>query len=280
MTDGTAEGPAKGTAEGNRPRMPAVRNTVAVLRRLAASPRPLTAGAIARATLMPRSTTYQLLQVLCDEGLIVHVPESHGYALGIGTFELGAAYLRHEPLEHLARPLLVRLVKRLSETVQLGILHGNETLYLLKEQPEHPTNLVTEVGVRLPAHLTASGRAMLSLMPKQHVLAHFSPAGSFVQRTDFGPTNLRELNAVLAHDRKRGWAVEDSSVSDGITCISAAVRDHTGWPVAAITASFHDTAHPETAWPIIADGVTSTADALTKRLGGTPDRQSIAAEDL
>lgn len=262
----------------SRPKMPAVRNTVAVLRRLATSPRPLTAGALARAAEMPRSTTYQLLQVLCDEGLIVHVPEAHGYALGIGTFELGAAYLRHEPLEHLARPLLVKLVKRISETVQLGILHGNETLYLLKEQPEHPTNLVTEVGIRLPAHLTASGRAMLSLMPKRHVLAHFSPAGSFVQRTDIGPTTLRELNAILALDRQRGWAVEDGSVSDSITCISAAVCDHSGWPVAAVTASFHDTAHPEHTWSNIVDGVTSTADALTKRLGGVPNRQSQVSE--
>jgi DNA-binding IclR family transcriptional regulator len=42
-------------------------------------------------------------------------------------------------------------------TAHLGVLHGRETLYLIKEQPRRPVLLVTDVGVRLPAHLTAVG---------------------------------------------------------------------------------------------------------------------------
>jgi DNA-binding IclR family transcriptional regulator len=55
------------------------------------------------------------------------------------------------------------LVARVGETAHLGVLHGAETLYLLKEQPPVapiPVTLVIDVGVRLPAHLTASGRSI------------------------------------------------------------------------------------------------------------------------
>lgn len=48
--------------------MPAVRNSVAILRLLAASPHPVPAGMISRRLGLPRSSTYQMLQVLVDEG--------------------------------------------------------------------------------------------------------------------------------------------------------------------------------------------------------------------
>ena len=73
------------------PRMPAVRNAVGVLHRLASSTRPLPAGALARALDIPRSSIYQLLQVLIDEGLVVHVPETRAYTLSVGVFELQLA---------------------------------------------------------------------------------------------------------------------------------------------------------------------------------------------
>ena len=94
----------------------------------------------------------------------MHFPDRRTYGLGWHAFEVGSAYLRHEPLEMLARPVLGRLVAQVAETAHLGVLHGAETLYLLKEQPavtRIPVTLVTDVGVRLPAQLTASGRSIL-----------------------------------------------------------------------------------------------------------------------
>ena len=92
---------------------------------------------------------------------------SAGTGSALAAFELGSAYLRHDPLERLARPVLRRADRaRTGHTAQLGVLHGRETLYLLREQPPHPhATVVTDVGVRLPAQLPASGRAMLGLLP-------------------------------------------------------------------------------------------------------------------
>src|SRR5699024_10497995 len=127
---------------------------------------------------------------------VTHLESQRRYGLGIASFELGSAYLRHDPLEHVAGPLLRRLVDRVEHNAHLGVLHGNESLYLIKERPSRPQTLVTDVGVRLPAQLTASGRAMLAHLPEPHVRALFPTAESFVIRTARGPHNpatLRQL---------------------------------------------------------------------------------------
>lgn len=152
---------------------PAVGRALDILLHLAGRSGPVQAAALARELDIPRSSAYHVLSVLVDRGFVTYLPKEQAYGLGVASFEIGSAYLRHEPLERLARPILRTASARLGQTVHLGIVHGAETVYLLKERP--PSNrsgdadisLVTDVGVRLPAHLTANGRALL---------AHVSPA--------------------------------------------------------------------------------------------------------
>jgi DNA-binding IclR family transcriptional regulator len=246
--------------------VPAARRALAVLRLLASSARPLAASAIARELSLPRSSTYHLLTAMAEDGFVTYLPEDRLWGLGVTAFEIGSAYLRQGPLERLARPLLVRLVDRLGEIGQLGVLHGAETLYLLKEQPRHHATLVTDVGVRLPAYLTASGRSMLAHLPAAQVRALFP--GDFVNRTGAGPRSLRELRRTLAEDARRGWTVEDGHVTEGFASIAACSFDHVGRPAAAITVTFRRETRDEAEWPDLATRVREAAAELTRRLSG------------
>jgi len=250
-----------------RTRMPAVRNCIAVLRALGSTTSPVSAGALARSLDIPRSTTYQLLQVLVDEGLAVHVPGAAGYTLGDGVFELGSAYSRRSSLANLAQPLLSRLSQAIGETATLAILHGTDVLYLAKEQPPRPVPVASEPGVQLPSHLTASGRALLAGLPRREVLAYFSDSKAFSTLNGSGPRSLRELREVLAGDAARGWSLEGDTVMEGVTCLSAAAYDRHGRPTAAVTASF-PTRRGEGRLPLITREVVRTADELTRRMGG------------
>lgn len=249
-------------------KVPAVTRAVAVLRVLAGHPSPLPAASVARELGLARSTVYQLLAALEAAGLVTHLPEERLYGLGLGVFELGSAYLRNDPLERLSRPLLTTVVARTAATAHLGVLHGAETLYLLKEQPRHPVTLVTDVGVRLPAHLTAVGRSMLAHLPPAQVRALFPSSASFVDRTGAGPGSPAELRAVLASERRQGWAEEDGHVTDGLASVAAAAFDHLGRPVAAIGATFDTRRHPAGARAPVAAVVRRAASGLTRRLGG------------
>jgi DNA-binding IclR family transcriptional regulator len=253
--------------------VPALRRGLAVLRLLATRAGPVTAGAVARELGLPRSTTYHLLAELTAAGFVTHLPEERRYALGLASFELGSAYLRHDPLERLARPVLRALIARTGHTAHLGVLHGRETLYLLREQPPHPhPTVVTEVGVRLPAQLPASGRAVLGLLPAAQVRALFPNRESFVVRTGRGPAHLPGLRRLLAADRRRGWAVEDGYVTPGFASVAAPVVDHRGHPVAAISTTFRHECDPEcgATWPELAAETLRAADELGTRIGGGP----------
>jgi DNA-binding IclR family transcriptional regulator len=246
--------------------VPAADNALRMLRHLAAQPRPVPASSVARALGLPRSTTYHLLAVLGRHGFVTHLPEERTYGLGVTAFEVGSTFLRHDPLEHLARPLLDRLVARVGTPGHLGVLHGRETLYLLELRPPRSPVLVTEVGVRLPAHLTASGRAMLAALPRAQVRALFPSSAAFVDRTGRGPTSLTALNRLLAGDRRRGYAEEDGEVTPGFVSVAAAAFDHVGRPAAAVavTAASGTWVEPDA----VAADVRATADALTRRLHG------------
>jgi len=254
--------------------VPALRRGLAVLRVLAVRG-PVSAAAIARELGLPRSSTYHLLTELESSGFVAHLGAERRYGLGIAAFELGSAYLRHDPLQRLAGPLLRKLVGQAGHTAQLGVLHGNELLYLLKERPARPETLVTDVGVRLPAHLTASGRAMLAHLPAAHVRALFPNTSAFVRRTDRGPRSLAELRRTLAIERRRGWAVEDGYVTAGFASVAYPVFDHGARPMAAISVTLrhHCAAEPMVCgatWPELAVHVRQTADQLTVRIGGIP----------
>jgi len=249
--------------------VPAATRTLAVLRSLAASG-PVSAGALARDLGLPRSSTYHLLAAMEAEGFVVHYPEDERWGLGVSAFEIGTAYLRQEPLERLARPVLARLAQRAGAVLpcvaHVGVLHGRETLYLaLEESPRRPVTVVANVGVRLPASLTASGRAMLAALPASQVRALFPHRDAFVDRTGRGPMTPRALTALLREESARGWAEEDGYITDGMASVAVAALDRNGRPAASIGLTFaREDSLPRR--ELLADLVRAHARELGRRL--------------
>lgn len=250
---------------------PAVGRSLQLLLALASRTGPVGAATLARELGIPRSTVYHLLEVLVDYHFVVRLPEQRSYGLGVAAFEIGSAYMRHEPLELLARPILRRLVDAIGETAHLGVLHGAETLYLLKEQPavaRIPVTLVTDVGVRLPAQLTASGRSILAHLPAAQVSALFPSSKGFVNRTGRGPASLPQLRTMLATEAKQGWAQEDGLITDGFHSVAACAFDHSGRPVAAISVTRRTDRSPVAVSDVVR-AVRRAAQQLTWALSGT-----------
>lgn len=255
--------------------VPAATRALRLLRFLASRPGPVSASAIAQGLGLPRSSVYQLLEAMAEEGFVTHLPEERRWGLGVAAFEIGSAYLRHDGIERLARPLLHQLTETTGATAHLGVLHGADTLYLLKEQPPHAPTLITGVGVRLPAHLTASGRAMLAQLPRAQVRALYPDAAAFTDRTGRGPGTPGELRALLGEERRQGWSIESGQVTEGFLSVAAAAADHNGQPAAAISLTV-PVERPVTP-RALAGRVRDAAGELTRKLSGRtgaarPDR--------
>lgn len=248
--------------------VPAAAQALDVLSLLARHTQPLPAGSIARELGLPRSSTYHLLSVLRDHGFVTHLVEERRYGLGVAAYELGSAYQRQAPLQRIARPLLQRLVDETTHNAHLAVLHGRDVLYVIEERAPGRPLLVTDVGVRLPATLTASGLAMLAALPPAQVRALFPHRESLVQRDGRGATSPSQLRRELAAVRQRGYAVEDSSVSEGLSSVGRAVLDHTGHPVAGVAVTYPTTVVDEPERDRIVAAVTRVAGTLSTRIGG------------
>lgn len=218
--------------------VPAATQALSVLRLLARHAGPLPAAAIAAELGLPRSTVYHLLAALREEGFVVHLERERRYGLGVAAFELGSAYSRQEPLRWIAQGALGRLVDATTHNGHLAVLHGRDVLYILEERAPGRPSLVTDVGVRLPAQLTASGLAMLAALPDPQLRALFPSRRVLVQRNGTGPVSITELRQALAAVRRAGDAREDGSVTAGFASVGAAVLDHNGQPVAAVALTF------------------------------------------
>lgn len=237
-----------------------------VLTLLARRGEPLPAAIIARELGLPRSSVYHLLTVLSSRGFVRHLPEERRYGLGVAAYELGSAYQRQAPLQRVARWAIDHLVDSTGQNAHLAVLHGRDVLYVIEQRAPGAPHLVSDVGVRLPASLTATGLAMLADLPPAQVRALYPGREAYIQRAGRGPTSLVTLRRELQAIRARGYALEDGLVTPGLASVAMTVRDHNDYPVAAVAVTY---AVEVTAVAPLVEAVRRAADDVSRRIGRT-----------
>ena len=212
-------------------KVPAATHTLAILRLLMTTDAPISAARIAAQLRLPRSTTYQLLKVMVDAGFVMHLKSHRTYGLGAAAYSLAQAYSTQQPLVRASTRHAQALAKLAGGSAHVSRLSsGMEVLYVLEERSAAAVSLITDVGVRLAAERTASGRAMLAALPDAELKARVDTAGLGRQ--------WQKIHTMVQQVRLRGWAEETEEVSVGQSSIAAAVLDHTGRPAAALAVTF------------------------------------------
>ena len=212
-------------------KVPAATHTLAILRLLMTTDAPISAARIAAQLRLPRSTTYQLLKVMVDAGFVIHLKSHRTYGLGAAAYSLAQAYSTQQPLVRASTRHAQALAKLAGGSAHVSRLSsGMEVLYVLEERSATAVSLITDVGVRLAAERTASGRAMLAALPDAELKARVDAAGLGRQ--------WQKIHTMVQQVRLRGWAEETEEVSVGQSSIAAAVLDHTGRPAAALAVTF------------------------------------------
>ncbi|MBZ5497386.1 MAG: IclR family transcriptional regulator [Acidobacteriia bacterium] len=185
---------------------------------------------ICRRVGLSKSRTFRLLHTLAERGYIDRCADGSRYRLGAKLFER-ASNLRRD-LKQLAQPFMRRLHERFNETVNLGVLSDEEVLYIDILETSRPFRMTATVGCRMPASLTAMGKAMLARLPRENPGAPDARPASGLHRSQ-----RRMLKQELARVRRRGYAVDNEQNERGVACIGAAILDAAGRPVAALSVS-------------------------------------------
>jgi DNA-binding IclR family transcriptional regulator len=221
---------------------------------------------IAEQTAINKSTAYRFLAHLETERYLYR-DEYGAYMVGPKLVRLGSGISYQTTLRRISRPLLHELWKVTSETVNLGILDGQDVLYLDVVQSPHPFRMVTHAGTWRPLYCTSMGKALaafLSTAEKEHVLLSLQ----FERLTPHTITRLSRFRKELEEIRERGYALDDEEATLGARCVGAPILLE-GKVAAAISIAGPTTRIARERIPFYVKAVVAAAQAISRQLGTT-----------
>lgn len=191
----------------------------------------LTIGTAAALTGLPRPTARRCLYTLEQLGYLA--AQDGAWRLRPRLLSLARAYLSSSRFAEAAQPHLDRLRDTLGESCSIGVLDGDEVVYIARAETRRIISIALQVGSRLPAYCTSMGRVLLAALPEDARAAWLSGA-PFSARTPFTRTNAADLGAEIAAVAAQGYALVDQELELGLRSIAVPVRDPEGGVVAAL----------------------------------------------
>lgn len=190
---------------------------------------PMTLAQITARTKLPRSSVHRLLEQLSTAGWLSRSPDQT-YELGVKAYELGQAAFSQNRLLQAARPVMRDFAQRTGYTIQLGDVDRGDTIYFAKVNGRLSGPTPTTIGQRVPAHLTAVGKAILAF-------AEISPRtstrelrtlddGNLAGHTALSITSPAQLRSEFAQIRDRGAAFDRGEAFAGLACVGVSIGPH------------------------------------------------------
>lgn len=212
----------------------AVRRAIALLKAVASQNRGAKLHELGEALDLAPTTTHRLVGALECEGLVSRDEDTNAYRLGPAAVALGARALRTYDLRAAARSALELLAHESGETSTLEVLDDAGRMLILDEVPgRHLVAVAQEVGTVWPVHATATGRALLSRLPRERVLAVLDERlEAFTESTI---VDRDELLEELERVRAAGYAVNFEELAEGVGAVAAAVMGPRGDALASIS---------------------------------------------
>jgi len=211
-----------------------------------------------------KTTTYRLLTALESEGMVAR-QANDTYRLGPEIVVLGGRALRNNDLRSVSRPALETMAAATGETATLEVLSGHEVVIIDEVVGEHLMASAQSIGTRWPASVTSTGKAMMAYLPSAEldvILSRPLPPMTAKSVTDAGALR-RELREI----REQGYAVANETLEIGLVVVGAAVRNHDGKVVAAISLGGPSLRLTPARIPEIGELVKATAARVSVQLG-------------
>ncbi|WP_424987187.1 IclR family transcriptional regulator [Microbulbifer sp. S227A] len=197
-----------------------------VIDALSTSPDPLSLTEISRKTGLAVPTLQRLVSTLVEAGYAEREPNSKRYRLTIKTVDLLFAYLSRNQFAERAWPHLVKLKESLGVGVSLSIPLDRSMIYVHR-LPGYAGNFENTLpGKKIPMHLSASGRCILSQRPQPEVEAYLATA-DLTALTPWSLTDPGQIIDEINLCRARGYALVKQESSPGLMALACPVMRET-----------------------------------------------------
>lgn len=182
-----------------------------------------------------KNNVFRILATLQSRNYIEQNRSNDNYRLGIKCLELGQTFIRQRGLVKQAKPILQELAAATGETSYISIIRGNEVVYLDSVETSSTVRVISRVGLHMPIHATAAGKALVAFESDEELQKRFS--GELPRYTKETKTRPDDLMKDLFGVRELGYATDLEEFEEGLRCIGAPVRDYTRKVVGAISVS-------------------------------------------
>ncbi len=197
---------------------------------------PMTITDLAQASGLDRAGTRRILLTL----------ESLGYVRTDGKYfwltprvlNLGYRYLASLPFWHLAQPVLEELVAEVQETCSIGVLDGDNVVFILRVPTRRYLSFDPSIGSHVPAYVHSIGRVLLSQLPEPELNSYLNRV-QLTALTRHTISSKEELARALQEDREAGWSFVSEQYEEGMCGIATPILDAAGKPVAALNVSLN-----------------------------------------
>ena len=244
-----------------------IKKSLGLLTAIGESGTPMSFTQLAVTTGYNKSTTHRLLTLLKKERLVQYDDVSRTYLLGPKLFELVRRAHEGYDIQAVALEEMIRLYKLTNRNITLGVLEGNEVVYLRLLEADQPWRGMTRPRMRVPIHCSASGKVLTAYLEPELISARLKNY-RFARKTKRTIVDAAKFQRTLARVRKLGYATNDREEYDHLVGISAPVFNYTGDVIAALNVwsiSTESSLEELVAW---APELMASSKKITELLGG------------
>jgi len=210
------------------------------------------------------STVHGIVKTLAAHSLVTQDAATGRYQLGPTVLRLGNVYLDTLELRSRAVPWSEELARRTGMAVRIGVLAADEVVIIHHEPRPDGSRQMPEIGIVIPEHASALGKALLAFLPEEAKCALVAPHRSMTGETI---TDAEELRAQLTTIARTAIAEEKDEAVLGESSVAAPVFAAQGTAVGAIAVVL-----PTTEWPVgepVLDALREAARNISRELGAT-----------
>lgn len=214
---------------------------------------------------LPKSTAHRIIATMAERGYLSRTDKGV-YKIGLKLIEAVSCYINSLELQTEARPYVAQITAELGLTSHLGVLDGDQVVYIEKMDVFSNVRMYSQIGVRVHSYSCSLGKCLLSNFSANQIRKIMVNC-SFMRFTKKTLGSVDELLADLDKVRSRGWAIDDEEAEIGHRCIGAPIYDYRGDIIAAISASGPTSILTEDRIESVAQYVRKQALEISKSMG-------------
>ena len=187
-----------------------------------------------------KSTVHGITSALEEMGVLVREPLGKRYTVGYGLLELCRSAYSRIGLRDLARKPMEKLVRKVGETVFLGVLNGDHITILDMVESQNEMKITSPPGTRLPLFAGAAGMVLLSKIEEEKAKEIIQKKG-LVRYTSKTVTDHRQFLREIEKVKEKGYAMDDEEYIAGVRAVAVPLLSPSSPPAALWVVGFTST---------------------------------------